>query len=57
MHSYFYQIKKIGGLNQSIFSEKCINLAKINAKKHSVEVNFQKKDILNIENGIISLII
>ncbi len=31
-------------------SEKCLNLAKINAKKHSVEVNFQKRDILNIEN-------
>ena len=31
-------------------SEKCINLAKINAKKHSVKVNFQKRDILNIEN-------
>ena len=31
-------------------SEKCINLAKINAKKHSVEVNFHKRDILNIKN-------
>ena len=31
-------------------SEKCLNLAKINAKKYSVKVNFYKRDILNIEN-------
>ncbi len=31
------------------FSEKCLILAKINAKKHSVKVNFYKRDILNIE--------
>ena len=31
-------------------SEKCLNLAEINAKKYSVKVNFYKRDILNIEN-------
>ena len=31
-------------------SDKCLNLAKINAKKHSVNVNFYKRDILNINN-------
>ena len=51
MHCYHNQIKRTNWKVKSMdISEKCLNLAKINAKKYSVKVNFYKRDILNIEN-------